>query len=523
MSYIDGLASGLDTTSIIRQLMQVESIPKTRLQERAEIAKAGLDAYATVRSKVSSVRTAANELDSSSDWRGLTATSSNPDAVSVSAGTGAPGTPLSFTVESLAQSMQQSSSDTFAGLDAALDGRTVSITDADGTTHDFDTAGTLGELVTQINDAGIGVAASTLQVTSGEHRLILTADDTGVDKAFSVTGTGWTDPFGITRSATDAQLDVGGITVTRSTNTIDDLIEGATITLHAETTSEVTVDVERDVAGISEKVAAMVDAVNGALADIDGLTDFDPETNERSILTGDSTVRTVAQRLTSAITGAVGQSALGTPGLAGVELQRDGTITFDEEAFAAAYESDPAAVERLFVDGAETTGDLTYVRAGWRAQPGSYDVVVTDNGDGTFAATIDGESADVTVNDDGSLRVTMSSIHERLGGLTVEVAAGQTGAVGTVDYEPGAAKRLTTATNRALDAVNGQLTTAEQSRENRIRDIDRQIEAWDVRLDKREAGLRRQYTALESMLGQLQNQSQWLTSQLAGLQANTNQ
>ncbi|MFP3906286.1 MAG: flagellar filament capping protein FliD, partial [Acidimicrobiales bacterium] len=287
MSYIDGLASGLDTTSLVRQLMEAESAPKARLEQRAEAEGHRLDAYASVRSKVASVRSAANDLDSSSTWRTLTAESSDPDAVSVSAGTGEPGGELSFTVERLASSMSTTSADTFTGPDDDLDGRTITITDPEGNAHDFDSATTLGELVTQINDAGIGVTASTLQVSSGEHQLVLSADETGAANAFAVSESGWTDAFTVTRDAADAELDVGGVTVTRSTNTIDDLIEGATVTLHDETTSEVTVGVERDVVGIRERISSLVEAVNGALGEIDTLTDYDSENDERSVLTGD--------------------------------------------------------------------------------------------------------------------------------------------------------------------------------------------------------------------------------------------
>jgi flagellar capping protein FliD len=41
-------------------------------------------------------------------------------------------------------------------------------------------------------------------------------------------------------------------------------------------------------------------------------------------------------------------------------------------------------------------------------------------------------------------------------------------------------------------------------------------------LDKRELRLRQQYTALESLMGQLGNQATWLSGQIAGLQANSN-
>src|SRR5690606_37762364 len=104
--------------------------------------------------------------------------------------------------------------------------------------HTFtSTATTLGELVAEINaDPDLGVKASTLQVTPGEDRLILTATDTGTANGFTTVGAGWDDPFAVTTEAQDAVLDVGGITVTRSSNTFSDLLDGATITLKATTT-----------------------------------------------------------------------------------------------------------------------------------------------------------------------------------------------------------------------------------------------------------------------------------------------
>ena len=526
MSYIDGIASGLNTTEIIQGLMQVEAIPKTLLENKAKTVQAGLDAYASIRTKISAVRTAADAIRSSSDWKPLTATSSDSGAVSVTATSGTPAGSTSFTVVKLAAAMQRSSADTFTGLDADLAGRTVEITSG---AHTFtSTATTLEDLVAEINaDDDLAVRASTIQVTPGEYRLVLSAEESGVDNSFTVASSGWSSAFDVTVAAQDAELDVAGITVTRSSNTIDDLIDGATVTLKAESTSAVTVAVDRDVDALAKKVGALVDAVNGALGEIKLRTGYDAERNQRSSLTGDSTARRLTQMLTDALVGPVDASALSTVGLAGVELERDGTVSFDATAFKAAYADDPAAVERLFVAGATTTsGDLTYQSAGWRAVGGTYAVEVTNTG-GVYTATIDGEDATVTVNDDGSLDVAMATTHGRLGGLTVEVAAGAlpadgvTGAIGSITYDPGAARRLSTVGNRALDPIDGILTSAEDSRKARIKDINRQVDAWELRLEKRELALRRQYTALESMMGQLANQGQWLAGQLGGLQANS--
>ncbi len=525
MSYIDGLASGLNTTEIIKAMMDVEAIPKTLMQQRLSTVQAGLDAFASIRAKTASLRTAAEALTAPAAWQGLVATSSDPSKVAVAASTGTPGPSLTFNVSQLATAMVRSSADTFSGLDADLGGRTIAITQGDHTLNT--TATTLGELVAEINaDADLGVTASTIQVTPGQYRMVLTANDTGTAGAFQTVSTGWGYGFVVTTAAQDAVLDVGGIAVTRSSNTIDDLVDGVTITLKDVTTSPVTVGVARDVDGIASKTKALVDLLNGALGEVKLRTAYNAETNQRSSLTGDATARSLAQSLTSAMSNAVGSSALGSVGLAGIELGRDGTFKFDEAKFKAAYAADPAAVETLLTGGSTASSGVTFERAGWRTQAGTHAIELS-NDNGEWTARIGGEEATVTVNEDGSLRVAVSAVNERMGGMSVTISSGLAATatstmaeVGTVTHDPGAASRLITATNRALDAVNGTLTTAEQSRTNRVQDINRQLEAWEIRLEKRELRLRQQYTALESLMGQLGNQATWLSGQIAGLQAN---
>jgi flagellar hook-associated protein 2 len=526
VSYIDGLASGLNTTEIIKALMDVEAIPKTLLESKVATVKAGLDAFASIRTKTAAVRTAADALAAPAAWRALSATSSNTAAVAISAGTGTPGGSLSFSVTTLARAMVQTNADTFATSNADLAGRTITIDSGDVTFNS--TATTLDALVAEINAASdLGVTASTIQVRPDEFQLVLTAKETGVGNEFVVGGSGWVEPFAVSTTARDAVLDVGGIEVRRSSNTITDLVPGATITLKDTTTSPVTVNVTRDLDGITSKVKALVDAVNGALAEIKLRTAYDAENNRRSSLTGDATARTLTQSLTTALSGIVAGNELGSVGLVGVTLTREGTFTFDDAKFKAAYAADPSSVQGLFTPTGSASAGITYESAAWRTQAGTHQIELR-NVDGTWSARVGGQDAVVTVNDDGTLRLAVASTNETMGGLTVSVseaiadaATADFGVVGDVSYTPGAARRVSTAANRALDAVNGTLTTAEQNRNTRVKDMNRQIEAWEIRLDKRELRLRQQYTALESLMGQLGNQATWLSGQIAGLQANS--
>jgi flagellar hook-associated protein 2 len=83
--------------------------------------------------------------------------------------------------------------------------------------------------------------------------------------------------------------------------------------------------------------------------------------------------------------------------------------------------------------------------------------------------------------------------------------------------DPGVAQRLRTAAKTASDATTGTLTALAKGQDSQAREIQDRIAAWDVRLVKRKQTLTRQFTAMETALSSLQNQSSWLSGQLNSL------
>jgi flagellar hook-associated protein 2 len=104
-----------------------------------------------------------------------------------------------------------------------------------------------------------------------------------------------------------------------------------------------------------------------------------------------------------------------------------------------------------------------------------------------------------------------------LGGLALTVSASAAGSYGTFNYIPGAAQRLSMVANSAIAFGSGSITTAISGKQSQIRDFATQISDWDTRLATREALLRKQFSTLETALGKLKDQSNWLAGQLAGL------
>ena len=113
---VDGLVSGLNTTDLINQLMSIEAQSQNRLKQQQADEQSTIKLYQTLNSKLSAVQTAAKALNTPSSWQTMKATSSDTAAVSATAGAGALGGSLSFTVENLATAHSVVSAGTVSSL-----------------------------------------------------------------------------------------------------------------------------------------------------------------------------------------------------------------------------------------------------------------------------------------------------------------------------------------------------------------------------------------------------------------------
>ena len=154
-----GIASGLDTNSIVSQLMQIERAPITRLQVQRAEYEDRRDAWTSITTKLSEFRTALDSARYASDFDAFTTvTSTNEDAVSISASGSPAATTLDVTVEQLAATHQLATGSGF-GASTALVGTGSFEIDVDGTvtTIDTDDTTTLQDLASQITSDVDGV------------------------------------------------------------------------------------------------------------------------------------------------------------------------------------------------------------------------------------------------------------------------------------------------------------------------------------------------------------------------------
>lgn len=205
---------------------------------------------------------------------------------------------------------------------------------------------TLSDLASAITRVGGPATAQVIDTGSGTTpwRLVVSATATGTAGALTVDLNGFTGlGAGLSelRAAADATLTMGTLTITRSTNTIDDLIPGVTLKLaSAAPGTDVTVQVTRDTDAIVKKVATLVDALNEVVKAEKRYDYYDPATKTGGVLLGDSSARGMLQQLLDGVHATLGSGSLTTIGQLGVTLQRDGTYALDETKLRAAVESD---------------------------------------------------------------------------------------------------------------------------------------------------------------------------------------
>ncbi|GLY96859.1 flagellar filament capping protein FliD [Actinoplanes sp. NBRC 103695] len=341
---VDGLVSGMSTSSMIGQLMQIEALPQTRLKSKVSSAESVVTAYQSVNTKLAALKTAGNDLSQLSTWRSIKpASTSTAVTAAATPGVTSPQTgSLTFDVARLAKA-QISTTRVDSGADiTSSDTFTITIGTGDPVTIDLAGKRTAQDVSDAVNSAGIGVKSSVVKTSTGDSVLQFTSSKTGEANAFTIDGTDFALQTAV--AAQDAMLQVGGAdedggySVTSSSNTFTNLMNGVTLTATKQE-QNVTVDVGADISGMADKIKAMVDAANAVLSEVTKQTKYDATTKKGSALSADFMVRQISQNVLSAVS--QGQTDIGSLSKLGVQLEKDGTLSFKKEAFEASYNADP--------------------------------------------------------------------------------------------------------------------------------------------------------------------------------------
>ena len=352
----------IDFNQILNSVMSQERVPLTRLETQKKTLETTNSAFATLAGKLSTLETAIDTLKDEDSLALLTA-SSNGAGVGVSATGGTvPGT-YDIVVTQLAKAQVTASSSSYAGLDTVVaSGGTLTLTPASGDPMTITLSGdtTLSELVAAINaEDDAPAAASVVQTSPGVYRLMLTGKDTGATNAFSITNS-LTGGGGVTFSGTNeqnainAEFTVNNLDVVSASNTVTDVVPGATLTLATQDpATTVTVTVSRDTTAAKDRIKTFITAYND-------LVTFAKDQATAAIagkasIGRDPLLRGIREALRNAVGDAYAGGTLERLAEIGVGFEMTGKMTLDETLFADALAESPADVQ-LLLSGADGTG-----------------------------------------------------------------------------------------------------------------------------------------------------------------------
>jgi flagellar hook-associated protein 2 len=433
-----GVGSGLDVNSIVQQLMALERQPLDRLETDRSGLEAQLSAYGKLKSALSDFQTALADLKTVDAFTQYKATSGDESAFTATVNSSAAPGQMSIQVMNLAQAHKLGSL-AFTDTDnTTLGGPGDQIVfTVNGESFTVDAGGlTLSGLQNAINTAAdnVGVSASIISENSGANYLVLTSDETGTANAVNISfsNADMEAQLGLTtiNNAENARILVDNTyTVTRPANVIDDAISGVTLTLEAQTSSAVSLEIDRDVDKVSENVQAFVDSFNELRTTMASL-----RTNE---LEADSTLRSIESQLRLVFNTAPSGLTNDFSYLSevGVSFQKDGSLALDSARLKDIISTDFSQVAELFA------------------------------------------------HDDQGYLFRMDSV---------------------------------------VDSIlqnDGLIENREDGINTRIDTVDKRISDMEYRLQLTEQRLLNQFTALDTLIGQLNGTSQYLSQQLSSLPA----
>ena len=417
-----GIGSNLDVNGIVTQLMALERKPVTLLNQKAASFQAKLSAIGTLKGALSSFQTTIRGLSDISKFQAVRVTPADATIASASGSAAAvPGT-YALEVTKLAQAQKLAAAGqattsavigngtltfdfgTISGgaLDAGTGKYTGSTFTSSGSgvkTVTIDaTSNSLAGIRDAINGAKIGVNATIVNDGSAlPNRLVLTDTSTGKTSSIKISVAGDAalstllahDPgaapagqaLSETVTAQNAEFKVDGLSVSKASNTVTDVIQGVTLNLAKTNAGSTTsIAVARDTSSVIGAVGQFVYAYNQINQTLKDSSTYNASTKQAAILNGDASVRTLQTQIRAVLNAPVagGASAYTVLSHVGVTMQKDGTLAVDNAKLQSAMDSNFNDVAGLFAAVGKTGDSLvSYGGSSANTKPGAYAVNLT--------------------------------------------------------------------------------------------------------------------------------------------------
>ena len=356
--------SSIDVAAIVEQLMTVENKPLDKIKTQIEQKKLVISDLGTIKSKVATLQDALTFLQTPTTFNNSLASSSDATIVSATASNGAVKANHSVTVTSLATATRNTvsgyASSTASATVDATNGFAITVA---GTTYNTNGNKTVSGVVTAnavtvlgaspsitdlknwINGLGVNVSASVVETTgSSNWALMIQGTQTGTTNAVSYTGlTGVPATLTDTSvtTAANASFVVNGTTFSRASNSVNDVIDGLTLSLNKASATAQTISVGKGTDVSNDAINTLIKAYNDVMSTYKTMTANSANSDKPGNFANSPSTLSFINQIKDSFAKGISYTANGTLktmslSALGIDLQRDGTAKFNSASFATA-------------------------------------------------------------------------------------------------------------------------------------------------------------------------------------------
>ena len=320
--------------------------------------------------------------------------------------------------------------------------------------------------------------------------------------------------FTTTQEAKNASFSIDGVSISKSSNTVSDVITGAALKLQSAGSGTISLSTDTD--AIATKVSDFVDEYNEISLFLNEQLALDTDTEETGVLFGNFAVQNLQQifrsSISSKVTGITGDYTYLSQ--IGISTKSDGTLILDTDVLSEALIDDIQNVSQLFSSrGTVTHSSVTFVGFTSDTAPGYYDLQVFSN-----VPQLSNSGASTFVNASGSGNFWAGSSGDSTG-LNFRISGLTNGSYGQIWLSIGVAEILNRQLENMVDAsLNGPLVTELDTITETVDDYNITLLDQAERLLEYEESLKAKFSNLEIVLGRLNAQRDTFKSSLAGIQ-----
>ena len=529
-----GINSNLDTQDIINKMVSLEARSMDLVEAKKQIEQQKLASFQELKNRLQTFKGVVTTLNTQSRFivnKSVFSNNSFSDSnkvVDITTTSSASSGTYSLIVNNLATESKLITSG-YAGTTTSIASGTVTIvigSSASATVTINSTNNTLDGLRLAVNNLGLDVKASFLNDgdATNPYRLLISGTQTGSSGTVTMSHTTTPTPFSAssasaisfetTQTARDASLLLDGVSITKSSNTVTDVISGAALKLQSAGSG--TISLSTDTEAITTKVSDFVEEYNDISLFLAEQLALDSETEQTGVLFGNFAVQNLQQILRSSISSKVTGISGDYTYLSqiGITTQSDGTIILDTDDFSDALVGDIENVSQLFSsNGSVTNSSVAYVGFTSDTEPGYYDIQVSNG-----VPQLSNSGASTFVNASGSGNFWAGSSGDSTG-LNFRISSLTDGSYGQISLSIGVAEILNRELKDMVDSsLNGPLVTELDTIKETVDDYNETLLEQAERLLEFEESLKARFTNLEIVLGRLNAQKDTFNSALAGIQ-----